>query len=127
MKKDDCKIGTPVTYWGVIKKDSGEKYDPIDTVITSEPWQLGHGAYVCKVNGVSGGVCLTHIEKRKEGEFRAFKFKIQVAELLDAIKTLPPHDNVVGDMLTFRYEAHGMSTDLKFSKNLSTLGWDLLL
>jgi len=63
MKVQHIKVGAPVTYWGVIK-ENGEKYDPLETVITSDAWQLGHGEIVCKVEGVSGGVLISHLEAR---------------------------------------------------------------
>jgi hypothetical protein len=42
-------IGTAV----VFTKDDGTT---VDTVLESEPWQLRHGQWVCKIRGVSGGV-----------------------------------------------------------------------
>lgn len=63
MKKGEIKIGTPVTYWDVIT-DEGEKLFPLETEITSEPWELGHGETVCKVQGKSGGVSIKHLEPR---------------------------------------------------------------
>jgi len=65
MEKSEIKIGTPVIYWGIIKQN-GEKFNPKDTTITSEPWELGHGELVCKVEDISGGVAITHLEKITE-------------------------------------------------------------
>lgn len=42
MRKEEIKIGTPVIYWGIIKRD-GKKLDGFETEITSEPWELGSG------------------------------------------------------------------------------------
>lgn len=64
MKVEEIKIGKPVTYYSVIKQ-SGEKMNPKPTIITSAPWTLGHGDIVCKVDGVSGGVLISHLEKRE--------------------------------------------------------------
>jgi len=61
MNREEIKIGTPVIYWRVMK-ESGEKYDPIETEIESEAWNLGHGLPVCNVKGVSGGVSIKHLE-----------------------------------------------------------------
>lgn len=61
MKQEDVKVGIHVTYWGVIKND-GSKFDPFQTVIVSEPWQLGGGEIVCKVIGKSGGVSIRHLD-----------------------------------------------------------------
>jgi hypothetical protein len=52
--------GVPVRYWPVwLKADQGQF---IDTKTTSEPWQLGHGEWVVKVEGKSGGVAVSHCE-----------------------------------------------------------------
>ncbi|MGQ7871357.1 hypothetical protein [Sunxiuqinia sp. sy24] len=64
MKVEHIKIGTPVTYYTVVKAN-GEKWDPKPTFITSDPWTLGDGAIVCKVDGVAGGVAISHLEKRE--------------------------------------------------------------
>lgn len=61
MKKEDIKIGLPVMYWSVIMAD-GEKLYPKKTVVRSEVWELGHGAEVCKVEGIAGGVSIKHLE-----------------------------------------------------------------
>lgn len=61
MTEKQIKIGTPVIYWSIIKK-SGERFDPIKTVIESDVWKLGHGLAVCKVKGVSGGVSIKHLQ-----------------------------------------------------------------
>ena len=72
MKLEDIKPGTPVIYWGVIK-DSGQRFDPFKTVITSEPWQLGHGEVVCKIAGRSGGHSIRHLDKVTPGSLMAAK------------------------------------------------------
>ena len=61
MKPSEIKTGIPVIYWGIIDYN-GQKSSPIKTVITSDPWQLGHGDYVCKIAGISGGVLLSHLD-----------------------------------------------------------------
>lgn len=50
-------IGTPVRYFP-IKGCS----DSIVTKTRSEAWELGHGEVVVKVDGRSGGVCVSHLE-----------------------------------------------------------------
>jgi hypothetical protein len=41
MKNSEIKVGTPVIYWGIVKQN-GERFNPLKTVIASEPWELGH-------------------------------------------------------------------------------------
>jgi len=72
MKASEIKVGTPVIYWGVIK-DDGRRFDPLKTVIASEPWKLGHGEEVCKVAGKSGGVSLRHLDQITAGSLMAAK------------------------------------------------------
>lgn len=54
----------PFTYardqrvYPVLPADEGEFEE---TVIRSEPWLLGHGAAVVKVEGRSGGVSIKHV------------------------------------------------------------------
>lgn len=63
MKKEDIKIGTKVIYWAAI--DGKEKSDPIETKVTTEPWNLGDTkTIVCNVEGVSGCVSIQHLDKR---------------------------------------------------------------
>lgn len=49
-------VGTPVRYWSVRGSD-----EFIDSVIRSDPWRLGHGDPIVKIEGVSGGVALDHL------------------------------------------------------------------
>lgn len=49
--------GTPVRYWPL---KNGRDF--IDTRTRSEAWELGHGETVVKLDGRTGGVCLSHIE-----------------------------------------------------------------
>lgn len=60
MKKQQIKVGTEVIYWSVIS--NVRKFYPKLTKITSEPWALGSGHLVCKVEGIAGGVCIDHLE-----------------------------------------------------------------
>lgn len=62
MELTEIKIGTPVTYYAIVKED-GSKYDPFETEITSEPWEIGK-EIVCKVKGKSGGVSIKHLKTR---------------------------------------------------------------
>lgn len=66
MYESQIKIGTKVKYYPLCNRDGsfdGQNFK--ETVITSEPWRLGHGDLVCKVEGVSGGVSISHLEKIK--------------------------------------------------------------
>jgi hypothetical protein len=64
MKRSEIKIGTHVTYWGIIKSN-GEKLEPKETHIISEAWDLWRNETVCKVSGISGCVSIKHLERRK--------------------------------------------------------------
>ena len=44
-------VGTPVRYYPI----AGSK-ECVDSVVRSEPWELGHGAIVIKIEGKTGGV-----------------------------------------------------------------------
>lgn len=74
MKKSEIKIGTPVIYWGIIE-DNGERFYPLKTTISSEPWELGHGDVVCKVEGKSGGVSISHLDPITPGSLIAAKLR----------------------------------------------------
>lgn len=52
------RSGDPVIY----RNDLGEN---IGSVATSESWQLGHGDWVIKLEGVSGGYDLSRVRLRK--------------------------------------------------------------
>lgn len=64
MNKEQCIIGTKVIYWSIIK-EGGLKLDPFHTEITSEPWELAQGVWVCKVSGRSGDISIDHLEIEK--------------------------------------------------------------
>ena len=72
MNVEEIKIGTPVIYWSIIK-DNGKKIGPKKTKITSDVWTLGHGDIVCKVEGVSGGVLISHLDTITPGSLMAAK------------------------------------------------------
>lgn len=55
-------VGTSVLAWPG-SRDSA----PLWTRTRSEPWQLGHGAWVVAVEGYAGGIALTHIERIPDG------------------------------------------------------------
>lgn len=69
MKKEDVKIGVKVNYYAVIYPNrlTGEIYRsmPIQSEVVSDPWQLGHGTWVCKITGLSGAVSINHLEEIK--------------------------------------------------------------
>ncbi len=62
MKEQEIIPGTPVRYWSVITP-TGERYNPTDTTITSTVWHVGGGHPVCSVEGISGCVSISHLEK----------------------------------------------------------------
>ena len=74
MKESEIKVGTPVIYWGILKQN-GERLNPLKTVISSEPWELGHGEVVCKVVGKSGGVAISHLDTITTGSLMAAKIQ----------------------------------------------------
>ena len=51
-------VGTPCLYYPL---RPFQRSEAVETVIRSEPWVLGHGAVVVKVEGRSGGVAIEHI------------------------------------------------------------------
>ncbi len=53
------KDGTTVDYHSVI----GEPATVLGRKIIGEPWQLGHGAWVVKIEGVTGGVSIEAISQ----------------------------------------------------------------
>lgn len=55
-------VGTPVLAWTGTRDAS-----PRWTKTRSEPWQLGGGHWVVAVEGITGGVALSHIERIPEG------------------------------------------------------------
>lgn len=50
-------VGTRVRYYSIM----GETTPKLDTRTRSEAWELGHGAPIVKVEGVTGGVSLYHL------------------------------------------------------------------
>lgn len=49
-------VGTPVRYWPVVNG-----VEVIDTKTRGEAWELGSGVAVVKVEGIAGGVALSHL------------------------------------------------------------------
>lgn len=62
MKLQEIEVGKKVLYHPIIRKN-GEKVGSKETEITSKAWELGHGDIVCMVEGVSGGVLISHLEE----------------------------------------------------------------
>jgi len=60
MEEKDIKIGTKVLYRSIITQNY--RSNGMKTTITSKPWTLGSGEVVCKVDGISGGVSIKHLE-----------------------------------------------------------------
>ncbi len=56
-------IGTPVRYYPIVGYGELDEREAFETVIRSEPWLLGHGAPVVKIQGRAGGVLISHIQK----------------------------------------------------------------
>jgi hypothetical protein len=50
-------VGTPVHAYPGSRDDA-----PLTTTTRTPAWTLGHGAAVVSVDGVTGGICLTHID-----------------------------------------------------------------
>ncbi len=59
IRPSEYKIGDPVRYYPALP--DGEVPQHEETKIRSEPWQLGHGAWVIKVEGRTGGVLTEHL------------------------------------------------------------------
>lgn len=57
------KVGQKVWYYPV----RGEK-ERRPSVVLSEPWALGHGAMVVRIEGQTGGVSPLHLEPRGDEE-----------------------------------------------------------
>jgi len=55
----ELKLGMRVRYYPVLPAPEG--IAPLDTTTRSDPWQLGHGAWVVKIAGKAGGVDVTHL------------------------------------------------------------------
>lgn len=90
MLKSEIKIGTEVIYWQVLKAN-GEKFDPIKTIIISEPFELGHGLPVCKLQGLDGGVSIKHLDFPTEkvlNDARSKGLVLSSSEIIE--KTITP-------------------------------------
>ena len=71
MKEKDIKIGTKVYYYPVaLPNGQKDKTKVKKTVITSEPWKLGHGEIVCNIRGVTGCVSIKHLKKSTQQAFQ---------------------------------------------------------
>jgi hypothetical protein len=62
--KEWMKPGAKVFYHSIINRP----HDSVVREIESNPWKLGHGQYVVKVTGVSGGVAIEALKRSKEGQ-----------------------------------------------------------
>ena len=56
-------VGTPVIAYPLTRPEDGqpEFFERLITRTRSEAWTLGHGDPVVKVDGYTGGICLTHV------------------------------------------------------------------
>ena len=54
---ENVPVGTPVTYQSV----AGDPSTARETKTRTPAWELGHGATVVSVEGVSGGVSISHV------------------------------------------------------------------
>jgi len=59
-KPSELKIGDAVKYHRVLPKREG--YDPIETKVASEPWQLGDATWVVRVEDRAGGISTQFLE-----------------------------------------------------------------
>lgn len=50
-------VGQEVKYYPTLGEDNH-----VSTKIRSEAWALGHGGLVIKIEGMTGGVCVSHLE-----------------------------------------------------------------
>jgi hypothetical protein len=57
-RPSELRIGDMVRYYPILPPVNG--IDSRDVAIRSEPWQLGHGAWVVKIEGTAGGVACEH-------------------------------------------------------------------
>lgn len=82
MEVNEIIVGTPVTYWAVIK-GNGQRFDPTNTVITSEAYEVG-GQLCCKVSGISGAVSIKHLVKAflVDDQWKLFLEKVKLDEAL---------------------------------------------
>lgn len=53
-KPSELRVGDAVKFYAMLPQRPG--VEPLETKISSEPWQLGDGTWVVKVDGKSGGV-----------------------------------------------------------------------
>jgi hypothetical protein len=60
-RPSELRVGDKVLYYPVFPKSVDQP--PRATEICSPPWQLGHGAWVVMVAGMSGGVACEHLGK----------------------------------------------------------------
>lgn len=65
LTKEQIKIGIPVRYYSWINEEKGTCSEALDTIITSDFWECGN-EWVCKVEGISGGAFISHLELRAE-------------------------------------------------------------
>ena len=81
--KEQFAIARPVIYYK--RMVDGVGVGPKCTKITIAPWQLGHGEWVCKVNGVAGCVALSHLRFVEDEWVKTRCYP----EIIQAIKTSP--------------------------------------
>ena len=53
-------VGTPVCYWPVLP--ARDEYPPKETKTRSEAWDVAKGRAIVMVDGIAGGVAISHIE-----------------------------------------------------------------
>lgn len=72
------EIGKEVYYYSYISEYSRSK--PLKTRIISNPWQLGCGEIVCKIDGVAGGVSINHLSFENLPEIKISNKKLIAKE-----------------------------------------------
>lgn len=58
----DIRIGMKVRYYPVLPPRTD--IQPVDTEVLTAPWETDNNRWLVKVRGVSGGVALTHLDRR---------------------------------------------------------------
>lgn len=74
MKVENIKIGMPVIYWASIS-ETGQRDNPVKTLVASDPWNLPSGESVCMVKNIIGCVAINHLDEITPGSLIAAKFK----------------------------------------------------
>ena len=59
-------VGTPVMAYPLTRPgENAHFFKELDTVTRTPAWILGHGKPVVSVEGYAGGICLSHVDVKK--------------------------------------------------------------